>query len=63
MGCRIYTLVIGGRPMLCFPASNHQEAQSLLKEEWLRAGLREMRSGGMPLWDGREKLLSKRGQG
>ena len=28
-----------------------------MKEEWLRAGLREMRSGGMSLWDGREKLL------
>jgi hypothetical protein len=54
---RVYTLEIGGRPVLCFPASNHREAQSLLKEEWLRDDLRQIKSGGAPLWDGQEKLL------
>jgi hypothetical protein len=53
---RIYTLEIGGRPVLCFPATHLQEAQGILKEEWLRLDLRELKSGGKPLWDGREKL-------
>ena len=56
MDDRIYTLEIGGRAILCFPAARFQEAQSLLKEEWLRAELKELRSGGKPLWDGQEKL-------
>jgi hypothetical protein len=53
---RIYVLVVGERTVLCFPAAGFQEAQSLLKEEWLRADLMELRSGGKPLWDGNEKL-------
>ena len=56
MAERVYTLEIGDRAVLCFPAVGLQEAQSLLKEEWLRADLRERRSGGKPLWDGHEKL-------
>lgn len=56
MAERIYTLEVGGRPVLCFPAENYREAQSLLREDWLRADLRETRTGGKPLWDGREKL-------
>jgi hypothetical protein len=54
---RIYTLEVGGRPVLCFPAVRLQEAQATLKEEWLRSDLRELKSGGKPLWDGREKLV------
>jgi len=53
---RIYVLEIGDRAILCFPAAGFQEAQSLLKEEWLRADLKELRSGGKPLWDGNERL-------
>jgi hypothetical protein len=56
MDQRVYTLEIGGRPVLCFPADRLQEAQSLLKQDWLRTDLRELKSGGKPLWDGREKL-------
>lgn len=53
---RLYTVEVGGRAVLCFPATNHRDAQSLLREDWLRADLRELRSRGKPLWDGREKL-------
>ena len=56
MADRVYTLEVGGRAVLCFPAGGLQEAQSLLKEEWLRADLTQLRSGGKPLWDGHEKL-------
>jgi hypothetical protein len=56
---RIYVLEIGERAVLCFPAGGLQEAQSLLKEEWLRADLCELRSGGRVLWDGQEKLQVK----
>jgi hypothetical protein len=63
MDDRVYLLEIGGRPTLCFPAVSQQEAQTLLKEEWLRADLREMRSGGKPLWDGREKLHVRNADG
>ena len=52
---RIYTLEIGARAVLCFPAANHTEAQSFLKEEWLRADLRALKSGGVPLWDGKQR--------
>ena len=49
-------LEIGGAPILAFAATSHREAQSLLREEWLRADLRDIRSGGKPIWDGAAKL-------
>jgi hypothetical protein len=54
---RIYTLAIGERAILTFPARSLQEAQSLLKERWLLSDLREVRSKGAPVWDGKEKLV------
>lgn len=56
MSDRVYTLEVGGRPVLCFPAARLQDAQSRVKEDWLHADLRELKSAGKPLWDGREKL-------
>ena len=53
---RIYTLESGGTPVLAFPARDNREAQSLLREEWLRDDLRAVKSGGVPVWDGVEKL-------
>jgi hypothetical protein len=53
---RVYTLEIGGIPVLTFRARNHREAQSILKEEWLLADLRAIRSNGVPVWDGKAKL-------
>ena len=57
MGDRIFTLEILGKAILCFPAAGLREAQSLVKEEWLRNDLREIRSVGVPIWDGISKLI------
>jgi hypothetical protein len=53
---RVYVIEIGGVPILAFAATSHREAQSLLREEWLKADLRDVRSGGKPAWDGTTKL-------
>lgn len=53
---KIYVIEAGGAPILAFAAVSHREAQSLLREEWLREDLREIRSGGQPVWDGAAKL-------
>ena len=53
---KVYVLEIGGEPVLAFAASSHREAQSLLREEWLRSDLRDLRAGGKPVWDGAVKL-------
>jgi hypothetical protein len=54
---RIYTVEIGGRAVLTFPAKSLREAQSLIKEAWLLDDLRELKSRGARLWDGKEKLV------
>ena len=54
---RVYTLEIDGKPMLAFPASSFREAQSMLKEEWLLNDLRELKSKGAAVWDGKTKLV------
>ena len=53
---RIYALQSGGRAILAFPAKDNREAQSLLREEWLRDDLRSVKSAGIAVWDGAEKL-------
>ena len=53
---RIYTLHSGGRAILAFPAKDSREAQSLLREGWLRDDLRTVQSAGVAVWDGAEKL-------
>jgi hypothetical protein len=54
---RVYTLEIGGKPVLTFPARSFREAQSLLKEDWLLNDLRDLRSRGASVWDGKTKLV------
>jgi hypothetical protein len=54
---RVYTLEIGERPVLAFPARSFREAQSILKEDWLLSDLRAVKSQGMPIWDGKAKLV------
>jgi len=53
---KVYVIEIGGVPILAFAATSHREAQSLLREEWLKSDLRDMRTGGKPVWDGAAKL-------
>ena len=54
---RVYTIEIGGRAILCFPAKSLREAQSILKEAWLLDDLRAVRSNGVPVWDGKTRLV------
>ena len=53
---KVYVLESGGVPVLAFAAASHREAQSLLREEWLKSDLRDIRVGGKPVWDGAVKL-------
>ncbi len=53
---KIYVIEAGGVVILAFAATSHREAQSLLREEWLKADLRELHVGGKPVWDGATKL-------
>jgi len=63
MDQRIYVIEIENSAVLCFPAAGFKEAQSLLKEEWLRADLVALRSMGKPLWDGQAKLRVRQADG
>ena len=54
---RVYTIEIAARAILCFPARTLREAQSILKEAWLLDDLRAVRSQGVPLWDGKARLV------
>lgn len=55
----IFTLNIGGKPVLAFEAKNLREAWELCHEEWLRDEVARLRSNGLPLWDGAAKLQSR----
>jgi hypothetical protein len=55
----IFTLDIGGRPVLTFEARNLKEARELSHEQWLRADVARLRSNGIPLWDGAASLRSR----
>jgi hypothetical protein len=56
----VYALDVGGVPVLTFAATTFREAQSLCREQWLRAGLTEAHSNGAPVWDGQSKLAVRR---
>ena len=53
---RAFTLLVAGRPIIAFYASNYREAQELTREAWLRADLRRHQSGQDSLWDGKARL-------
>ena len=55
----IFTLGIGGRPILTFEAKNLREARELCREQWLREDVARLRSNGIPLWDGSAALRSR----
>jgi hypothetical protein len=52
----IYLVVVDDRPIVAFRAASFSEARELIKEPWFRASLRNKRSEGVPLWDGKAKL-------
>ena len=49
---RVFTLLVGDKPVLAFVATAARDARQLCKEQWLRDDLSGMNSGGVPLWDG-----------
>jgi hypothetical protein len=55
----IFTLEIGGKPMLTFEAKNLREAHELCQEQWLKIDLAEATSDGVPLWNGIAKLRAR----
>jgi hypothetical protein len=59
MQSAIFTLDIGGRPVLTFEAKNLREAWELCHELWLREDVARLRSNGVPLWDGTATLRSR----
>ena len=56
----VYALDVGDVPTLTFAATTFREAQSLRREQWLRADLTEAHSNGAPVWDGKSKLTVRR---
>ncbi len=56
---RIFTIGIGGTPMLTFEAQNLREAQELCHEQWLKDELAEAKSDGASLWDGKANLRAR----
>jgi hypothetical protein len=46
---RVFTIEVDGRPVATFEVGAVSEAQSLLKETWLREDLASLKSGGVPL--------------
>ncbi len=53
---KVYVIETGGVAVLAFAATSHREAQSLLREDWLKADLRALSVGGKLVWDGVTKL-------
>lgn len=55
----VFTIEVGGKPVLSFTAVNIREAQELCREEWLRADLIEATSEGTALWDGKATIRAR----
>jgi len=55
----IFTLDVGGKPVLVFEAKNLRESWELCHEQWLREDLARQKSGGVPLWDGKATLRTR----
>jgi hypothetical protein len=54
---RVFTLEVGGRPILAFEASGTREAQKICKESWLRTDLVSLECNGVPIWNGKAALF------
>ena len=55
----VFTLDIGGQPVLSFEAKNLRESWEICHEHWLKEDLTGLRSNGVPLWDGKARLRSR----
>ena len=52
----VYTLIVDGKPLLCFAADRSNEAVELTREQWLRNDLCALTSGGTALCHRRSKF-------
>ena len=59
MVAAVFTLVVGGRPVLSFEARYLRESWEICHEQWLKEDLTDLRSNGVPLWDGKARLRSR----
>jgi hypothetical protein len=59
MNPAIFTLEVGGKPVLSFEAKNLREAWEVCHEHWLREDLSQLRSNGICVWDGKAPLRSR----
>ena len=55
----IFTIDVGQRPVLTFEAKNLREAHEMCHESWLLTDLKQLRSNGEQLWDGKTKLRAR----
>ena len=55
----VFTLDIGGKPILIFEAKNLREAWEVCHEAWLKDDVRRLRSNALPLWDGKAHMRAR----
>src|SRR5436309_686106 len=55
----IFTLDIGGKPILTFEAKNLREAWEVCHEAWLKDDFERLHSNARPLWDGKAHLRAR----
>jgi hypothetical protein len=55
----VFTLDIGGKPILIFEAKNLREAWEVCHEAWLRDDIERLRSNAAPLWDGKAHIRAR----
>lgn len=55
----VFTLEIGGKPIVAFEAKNAHEASQLRSEKWFRDDVAELKSGSIPLWDRKAQLKTR----
>jgi hypothetical protein len=55
----VYTVEIGGTPIVSFEAKSNREAQELAKEGWFLEDLENLTVAGQPLWDGKTAVRAR----
>jgi hypothetical protein len=55
----VFTLDIGGKPILTFEAKNLREAWEVCHEAWLKDDVGRLRSNALPIWDGKAHIRAR----
>lgn len=55
----VYTVDIGGKPIVSFEANTHREAQELIKEDWFLDDLAVLTAENRVLWDGKAPIRAR----